>query len=769
MKLLLIRIRLLKDNLIYNEGFLKNSSLLKLDKMNNLFFSFILVFLSLSISNISAQTTVQNGKPKGRIIITTNSIPEKKAAELLQDFLQRISGTKLHIVENITSNRGDIVIGNENPNKSVSTKDLTEDGFRITNSDGILRIVSGGGNGSVYGVVTLLERFLGVGYWGEHEYSFQPQKTITFPSIDIAENPAFRYRQSQNYALATDSIYKLWNRLESPDEVFAADYWVHTFDRLLPSEKYGKEHPEYYSFFNGKRHPGKASQWCLTNPEVLEIVTAKLDSIFKANPQKHIISVSQNDGNYTNCQCEKCKAIDEHEGALSGSLIHFINKLAERFPDKEISTLAYLYTMKPPKHVKPRPNVNIMLCSIDCDREVTLTENASGREFVKAMEGWSRISDNIFVWDYGINFDNYLVPFPNFHILRENIRLFKKNHATMHFSQIASNLGGDFAEMRTWLVSKLMWNPQADTDSLQNVFLKGYYGDAAPYLYRYIKIMEGALIGSGQRLWIYDSPVSHKHGMLKPELMRRYNILFDKAEQAVANDSTYLARVQRSRLPIQYSELDIARSESNMDVEDIIKKLDLFEQRVKLFNVPTLNERNNSPIEYCNLYRSRYIPKEENTISRGGKISYIVPPTGKYAEVGKNTLTDGLYGGATFVEGWVGWEGIDGSFILDLGEQKEFNTIQTDFLHQLGAWVLQPTNVTYSISDDGVNFKEVKSLDNPEDRDVKIKFVDITYTSEKPMKARYIKADITGTKTCPHWHYGVGHPCWFFIDEIVIK
>lgn len=91
------------------------------------------------------------------------------------------------------------------------------------------------------------------------------------------------------------------------------------------------------------------------------------------------MSVSQNDGNYTNCTCDACKAIDDYEGALSGSIITFLNKLAARFPDKEFSTLAYLYTMNPPKRVKPLPNVNIMLCDIDCDREVTLTENASGK------------------------------------------------------------------------------------------------------------------------------------------------------------------------------------------------------------------------------------------------------------------------------------------------------------------------------------------------------------------------------------------------------
>lgn len=62
----------------------------------------------------------------------------------------------------------------------------------------------------------------------------------------------------------------------------------------------------------------------------------------------------------------------------------------------------------------------------------------------------------------------------------------------------------DFAELRAYLVSKLMWNPEANVDSLMQHFLHGYYGEAAPYLYQYIKVMEGALIGSGQRLWIYD-------------------------------------------------------------------------------------------------------------------------------------------------------------------------------------------------------------------------------------------------------------------------
>ena len=72
---------------------------------------------------------------------------------------------------------------------------------------------------------------------------------------------------------------------------------------------------------------------------------------------------------------------------------------------------------------------------------------------MKALEGWSAISDNIFVWDYGINFDNYISPFPNFHILQANMQLFKKNNVNMHFSQIAGSKGGDFSELRSYVVA----------------------------------------------------------------------------------------------------------------------------------------------------------------------------------------------------------------------------------------------------------------------------------------------------------------------------
>ena len=719
----------------------------------------------LSVSGAHAQMTfVKEGKAVSRIIVADKDTINRKAADLLQDFVQRISGARIPIVENAKAKKGDIVIGQGN------TEGLTEDGFRLATQEGILRISSGGDKGAIYGVVTLLDDYLGVEYYTAHTYTLEKKPTIEIPELDRAENPSFRYRQTQSYAIQEDPIYKMWFRLEEPNEVFANNLWVHTFDKILPSAEFGESHPEYYSYINGERRPGAASQWCLTNPEVFEIVAHRVDSIFRANPDKKMISISQNDGNFTNCTCPACKALDEQEGGTpSGSLIHFLNKLAARFPDKEFSTLAYLFTMHPPKHVKPLPNVNIMLCDIDCRREVPLTDNVSGQDFMRAMEGWSKISDNIFVWDYGINFDCYLSPFPNFPILQKNMQLFKDHHVTMHFSQIAGSKCGTFTEMRAYIVSKLMWNTQLDVDSLMKQFMQGYYGAAAPYLYQYEKLLEGALLGSGQDLWIFDSPVSHKRGMLNAHCLKRYNELFDQAEKAVADDPDLLDRVRIERLTLQYSELETARAEGGHDVNEIKEKLALFRERAAYYKLPTLNERMNSPLDYCDLYEKRFLPKAEKNYAKNAKITWIEAPSDKYLPEAAKTLTDELYGGTSFVESWIGWEGKNGSFVLDLGKEVDIRVIESDFLHQLGQWVFLPKKVSYSVSSDNQSYQPFGTTDIAEDQSVEVKFFQARSEKQQPVKGRYVKVEIEGVNTCPSWHCGVGHKAWFFMDEIRVN
>ena len=103
-----------------------------------------------------------------------------------------------------------------------------------------------------------------------------------------------------------------------------------------------------------------------------------------------------------------------------------------------------------------------------------------------------------------------------------------------------------------------------------------------------------------------------------------------------------------------------------------------------------------------------------------------------------------------------------------MGEDKEFTKIESDFLHQLGAWVLLPKGGKYSISNDGEQWEEFGEFIIPEDRSVSVKFTKGTVEKAEPVKARFIKVEISGTIECPYWHYGIGFPSWFFIDEVAV-
>ena len=727
------------------------------------------IALFLTSAGMAQISIVSNGKPTGRIVVDQRNSTDMQAANLFNHFVQKITGTRLPLISaEIKREQGDLIIESQpNQNSSVNSSGIEEDGFRFTSDDSTFKIAGAKGLGTVYGVVTLLEDYFGVHYYAVNACTFPRKNELQLPKrLDKSENPSFQYRQTQAYSVATDSLFKTWHRLKEPAELFAGNYWVHTFNRILPSAKYGETHPEYFSFINGQRRPGAASQWCLSNPEVFELVSYKIDSIFKAHPDRQLISVSQNDGNNTYCSCEKCKAIDAEEGSPSGSLIRFVNKLAARFPDKEFSTLAYLYSVRPPGLTKPLPNVNIMLCDIDCYREVSLTENASGKDFVKNLEGWAKISNNIFVWDYGINFDNYICPFPNFHVLQPNMQLFKENNVNKHFSQIGGSKGGDFSELRSYVVAKLLWNVNCNVDSVIQSFLKGYYGEAAPFLYQYLKIQQGALLGSNIPLWIYDTPITHKTGMLNRPLMKRYRQLFDHAEKAVSSDSTFLKRVWQQRLSIQYAELEIARTNGIEDVNWIKKELELFRSRALQLGVTSLNERNNTIEEYSDLYLKRNMPPERKSLAHLSKVSYPLPPDKPYDKIADMALTDGLLGGATFNESWVGWCGKDGEVIIDLGEVEEIERVQADFLHKLGAWILLPKSISCYTSLDNQNFSLMGKQEIGEDRSVAVKYMMVGVSSSEKIKTRYIKVHLETIGLCPSWHYGVGYPAWFFMDEI---
>ena len=257
------------------------------------------------------------------------------------------------------------------------------------------------------------------------------------------------------------------------------------------------------------------------------------------------------------CQCEACKAADKAAGGTGmGTLLPFLNKLAKAFPDKYISTLAYLHTLKAPKNIKAEPNVVIKLCSMPGDQASSYLDgaNANSAEFKAQVEEWSKITDKIVVWDYVVNFAHLLMPFPNFAVQAKNQQFYEENNIIGVFHQASREKGGEFACLRSYVLSRLMWEGSgADVAECVSKYVAAYYGEAAPKVIEYMNLCASELCASGKKLGLYDGLMPHYSGYLSENNVKKYKELISEAKAAVAGNSELESRIEAIELSVEYA------------------------------------------------------------------------------------------------------------------------------------------------------------------------------------------------------------------------
>lgn len=522
--------------------------------------SFALLLLS-AMPAAARNWLFKNGKSDYRIVLDRQASPsEKKAAEELQMYIKQISGAQLPITDDATSKGRRIFVG-----FGSAVADITgaqkpkadDEGFTYRTVGKDLLIYGGAQRGSMYGVFSFLEDELGV-KWLTPKCTVVPSmQKYALPRLDRSEKPALALRYDGHFAVEREPVWSAhnkenmkWNPTQNDYGNIEAYWNAHTMGQLLPSGEFFEKHPEYFSLRDGKRIPN--GQLCLSNPEVLEICKTRLADVMRKNPLFRIYSLSQND-NFSFCQCQKCTAIAEQYGGQSGLMVWFVNQVADtvrdEFPDKFVGTFAYQYTRQPPKGIVPRNNVVIRLCSIECCFAHPLTAGCpQNQAFMNDMEKWAEIAPHLFIWDYIVDYAQYIAPWPNFQVLGPNIEAFRKNRAIGIYeeAQYQSN-GAEFEEMKAWVTTKLLWNPLLNTDSLVKVFIDGYYGKAAPMVMDYYRLCQ-SLVKPDLHFGIY---IRENHPIYSDEFVEKSFALLDNALQTAEDEETK-NRVERVRMQPLY-------------------------------------------------------------------------------------------------------------------------------------------------------------------------------------------------------------------------
>ena len=531
-------------------------------------------------------TIVADGSSDYVIVRPLASSPSQVyAAEELQRFVRAMTGVELLIATDdgplppkailLGATRHTAGVLGGSPDASA----LGDDGFHLRTAGEYLCIIAGPVRGALYGVYELLERYWGCRWYASFHSVIPLHTSLSLPDIDDAQAPAFAMREPYWWEMR-DGDYAARSRANGTGMQleerhggkirFGGGLFVHTFYRLVPPDEFFADHPEYYSLIDGERQIGY-SQLCLTNPDVLRIVTERVLAAIRSDPTARLFSVSQNDWD-GHCQCDACMEIEEREESPAGPLIHFVNQVAEaveaEFPDVWIETLAYQYTRKPPKTIRPRHNVVPRLCTIECDFSLPLDESSYPQNvrFVEDIRGWSAITDKLYVWDYTTNFHNYVGPHPNFPAIPGNIRFFRDNRVVGLFEQ-GANEGphAEFGELRSWLIAKLLWNPDQPVEPLLDDFFAGYYGAAAGPIRQYFDELQTLALDPEITVRIFDAL---RGRWLTREFVERAEALWTEAERLAADDPDLLRRVRMSGITTLWARVKLMGAPERVHVID---------------------------------------------------------------------------------------------------------------------------------------------------------------------------------------------------------
>jgi hypothetical protein len=316
-----------------------------------------------------------------------------------------------------------------------------------------------------------------------------------------------------------------------------------------------------------------------------------------------------------------------------GSLLTGVNRVAElverSHPDFFIKTYAYSYTRKPPKTIRPRHNVIVQLCDIECDfsRPLADPESPANRAFARDYQGWMALTQNILLYDYPINYWRYQLPHPIFPVFGPNMA-FHAERNPLGVYQLSSNPDNNsFGYLTLYVLGKLLWMPHGDAEAFKNEFISLYYGSAAPCIKEFILLSERTFKESGIELSIYDTGgwMTHAYVAASEELFQR--------AFAAADSDEIRRRVDIACLQVQFAalacrpELSFAENSVTLKRPPSISAEEYLKRLVDL-GVPDVGEH--QPRErvvkyYGGAAAAREFTCELNTIENDAYLLWVAP------------------------------------------------------------------------------------------------------------------------------------------------
>jgi len=461
---------------------------------------------------------VDNGKALSLIVVSESAIKaELDAAQELRRYFKKISGVDVPIITSWKDSEEFLIfIGKVNKQFNLIYPELEKESFLIRTCDNRLHIIGADDDGLFFAVYTFLEKFCDVRwFWpGELGEIVPKLNTLFIPEIDLFEAPDFKSRNrgpggplwgkldriSKQSELGVSKKHleevNLW---EKRNRLGGMKIWGgHECGNIVPPEKYGKDHIEYFALVDGRRDrdfenfDGKhGAQLCTTNPDLIPVFNAYFDDFFDKHSDYDALHVTPNDGGGF-CQCEKCRSLDTgkrlkkkpDKPVITDRIYTFVNTLAQKLqkkhPGKYLACMAYSWYVDPPERITIDDHVIPQYCLLSCYLHWNKDKK---KEHYSIAKGWTDKAKNVAIYEYFINGAWPDLPRIVYPKIAESLKYLFSIGIQLYQCQA----GDGFAinGLNYYIASKLWWNVETDIGTLIDDFYQKAFGDAGKWVKQY--------------------------------------------------------------------------------------------------------------------------------------------------------------------------------------------------------------------------------------------------------------------------------------------
>ncbi|MGY6648140.1 DUF4838 domain-containing protein [Wenyingzhuangia sp. IMCC45574] len=475
---------------------------------------------------------------------------------------------------------------------------------------------------------------------------------------------------SQNFKETNRSFYHT-NYLE-----LEWGLWGHNIHKWVKKEK-----PSDLAFalHNGKRN---YEQLCFSSTELESLIHKNIkQSIINDSSLKRFMIAPFD--NTIVCQCPLCKAKGNTKKSATPAVYSLLTKLAKTYPKLSFWSLGYVTTKNPPSFKLPH-NVGVLLSTIDCQEALPLKSTPKGRKFLSQISDWNSKIGNIYIWDYVVNFDNYMDFYPIYKSTQQNIKSYTENGVTGLFLHGSGYDYSVLEEVKYHVLANLLNNPDASVEKLIKEGVERYYPELKSILFKYLTTIEDRGVRLNKKQNIYSGLEQAKNRYL--ELAEIKSLL----KEINKFDSF---RINKVKIGLLYLELELMRINSmkkdgfieltnnSMKINPFINsKLNELKELVNKTGLFNINEKKDEFLHYISQWHQLLNRIYLNNSYYKNNIRTFSKLDEDYSNIG--VLNDGSFGFNNYNDNWLIYSGKELLLTIDNHKcvNKEITKLEIGFL-----------------------------------------------------------------------------------------